>query len=1269
MSHIGLTPYVPLAISDPDRRTWVVDGSMVFADVSGFTKLSEKLAEQGKAGAEELTQILLDTFTRLLGEARAEGGDLLSFGGDALLLAFVGADHAERATRSAVRMRAALKANGAIQTGNGRVILRISQGVHSGCFHLVLAGEHQRELLVIGPDATLVTDIEGAASAGQVVVSAATASQLPPGCTGEPVGPGLLVRRVPAAPAAPFALAEPADIDRSRLVPPAVRRRIEAGDLDPQHRRVAVGFVHVAGVDAYLDQHGPEATADALHAVTSVVAQAAEDAGVCLLASDLAPDGAKLILTAGAPDAVEDAEARLLMALRIASDTDLPLPIRAGAHSGHVFGSDVGAPWRRVYTVIGDAVNLAARMMGKAGSGQIVATRALLELTSTSFALEPLEPFMVKGKRLPQEASLVGDRIEGRRRTADLRTPFVGRATELADLRSGLDRARTGSGSCVEIIGPAGIGKSRLVDEFVAGAVDATVVRITCEPFQSDVPYFVSKLVFRRLFGIPSAAAPDEAGRMLGELVGGRRPELAWSVPLLATAIDAEVDPTPEVDRIEVANRPDALAEVVAAMMAEVVTATAVLVFEDAMWMDDASARVFARVLRDSPRRPWFTCTTVRTAETGLHGGLGFEPIRVELDPLDTATATGLIEDLADDLADEWGLSARDIERLCIRADGNPLYLIELLRAVFESGSLEDLPGGLEDIIAARVDRMPRLERRALCMAAVLGDRFDRALLAQVAGADDPDGIDDRVADRLGEYLRRDGDDLVFTHDLLRQVAYEGLPFAQRREIHRRAGTLLTARPGRPDDNRLAMLAHHWDRAGEHFEAWAALRRAADRASRKAAFHEASVLLERAVDNGRRAGIARGELGPVAEQLGDVAELGARFGVASDGYRQARRLMPDDDDRQIDLLRKEGLVREKAGMYEAALRWLRRGLVAVRDRDDIDSVRRRAQLEVAYAGVRFRQGKLRNCVTWCERAIADAELADDRPTLANALYVIEGALADLDDERAAEFSGLAVEIYRELGDGIGLGRALLNLGVSADRLGQLDAAADLYEQSRQAILSAGWFIGLAHVSLNLGGIRSDQGRLDEAEAMLKDARRAASASQYSMITWAAASGLGRVATRSGDVVRALDLLGRAADEFAHMGASTWAAEAMVFQAEAHLVAGDPHGALAALESASKFGDEAIAGGGAALLAVRVRGRAMAMEGHLGEAIAEIRSAVEQAHAAGSDYELAMGLLELSRLDGIDPSEAGEAAGRAREIGDRLGVDLSVVCRPLPEPAR
>lgn len=1261
-----LEPYVPALVTDPERSTWILDGSMVFADVSGFTKLSEKLAEQGKSGAEELTDILLGTFTDLLGEARDEGGDLLKYGGDALFLAFDGAGHPARACRAAHRMRAALKARGPIETGKGRVTLRISQGVHTGRFHLVLAGERQRELLVIGPDATLVTDIEGAASAGEVVVSPATATHLPSSHTGRPVGPGVLLRRQPASDGPSTHSTTPPEIDRTTLVPAAVRRRVEAGDLESEHRRVAVGFLHIMGVDEYLAVNGPEKTADALSEITAAVTAAAEETDVCLLASDLAPDGAKLILTAGTPEGVEDIEGRLLLTLRKVFDQELPLPIRAGAHSGHVFASNVGAPWRHVFTVIGDAVNLAARLMGKAQPGQVVASQALLDNTATTFVTEPLEAFMVKGKRHPQHASLVKERMLEEPRSERLRPPFVGREDELRTLIDALDGARNGHGSCIELIGPPGIGKSRLLDELTDRAGNIPSIRITCEPFQADRPYYVARLLLRRVLGIAFDADQATAGRVLVERIGAVAPGLSPWVPLLATVIDASADETPEVLALDPAFRAQALHETVADFFEAVLRSPGLLIVEDATWMDDASAQMLTRVLRDVAVRPWLVCTTLRQADDARARTLDLDSTRIEIAPLPEQLAGRLAVELTEDA----GISMRDIGRLCERAGGNPLYLVELLRAVLDSGPQEDLPDRLEDILAARIDRLPRPDRSVLRVGAVLGDRFDRQLLAATLGADMPYPAS-QAANRLSGYLVADGPDLVFEHGLVREVAYGLLPFSRRRQLHQRAADVLSALPGRPDDDRLSLIAHHRDRAGERLLAWEALRRAGDRAARKFAHHEAASLYERAIENARRVGtVPDDDLADVAERLGDSAELSADFALAAHGYRLARRLVAPDDVRQVDLMRKEGMVREKEGRYEAALRWLRRGLGDIRAGEHIggDSLEHvlalRAEFEVSYAGVRFRQGKLRNCVRWCESAIKYAEQAGARKTLAHALYLIEGALTDLGDDRAADYEGRSVAIYRELGDHLGMGHALLNMGVNAVHRGELDRAVDLYGEATEALRTAGHVIGLAHVSLNLGEVLVDQGRLDQAESFLKDARRAASASQYRMIDAAAQSALGRLEVRRGGFDKGLRLLEEAGKTFEEMKATSWMVETAARVAEGLAFAGRFEEALSAIDDALSIQYEASTGGIAPLLE-RTRARALAGLGRHDEARSALDLSAERATADGADLELALTLQELASL-AATTEERAVAAARAKEIAMRMGIDLSVA---VPEHSR
>src|SRR3954454_2610418 len=181
-----LAPFVPRLL-----QTWLTDdataahrsvaGTLAFIDISGFTKLTERLAARGKVGAEELTEILDALFSELLHLARRDGGHLVKWGGDAVLLLFEGEQHAARAAHAAHRMRARLRRVGRARTPVGRIRLRMSVGIHSGELTLFLVGDPSihRELIVCGPTATRTAELEAAAGTDEIRLSAETAQLLP----------------------------------------------------------------------------------------------------------------------------------------------------------------------------------------------------------------------------------------------------------------------------------------------------------------------------------------------------------------------------------------------------------------------------------------------------------------------------------------------------------------------------------------------------------------------------------------------------------------------------------------------------------------------------------------------------------------------------------------------------------------------------------------------------------------------------------------------------------------------------------------------------------------------------------------------------------------------------------------------------------------------------------------------------------------------------------------------------------------------------------
>jgi class 3 adenylate cyclase len=611
----SLLPFLPRVTIDWARTEhaapWqLIDGSLLFVDISGFTKMSERLARHGKLGAEEVTEAVETCFGALLALAYAAGGSLLKFGGDALLILFTGERHETRAATTAIAMHERLSHIGKIDTSAGRVTLRMSAGVHSGTFGCFLAGESHRELLLAGPDVSTVVEMEGTASAGQVVVSPATAAALERRLVGPAIGPGLRLRRVAVLvddDPAPRAF----DADRLPLgdyVPTAIRRHVQSGGSEPEHRQACIAFCHFDGTDALMRDQGPAAVAATLDDLVTIVQREVDRAGVTFLASDVDHDGGKLILASGVPAATDEDADNLLAAVRRIIDAEPRLPLRIGIHRGPVFAGEVGPSYRRTFTVMGDTVNLTARLMAKAAPGEIVASPEILQPARTAFETTPLEPFMVKGKRRPVEASTLGTTQRRETRTAVI-LPLVGREHELGVLTDALAAVRGGGGRAVEIVGPAGIGKSRLTEEVRNLAGDLPLLTVACDPYEASSPYATFWWLLHDVLEQPPNADRAHVAAALTESVRLRAPHLEQWIPLLGVPLDLNLAPTPEVEALAPEFIPDKVREVTARFLNHVLPPSVVVMIEDTHWMDDASGSSSTGSCTRSPSVPRSWCS------------------------------------------------------------------------------------------------------------------------------------------------------------------------------------------------------------------------------------------------------------------------------------------------------------------------------------------------------------------------------------------------------------------------------------------------------------------------------------------------------------------------------------------------------------------------------------------------------------------------------------------------------------------------------------
>lgn len=877
---MDLTPFVPRLASDMARRGGShgqsVDGSMLSADISGFTALSERLAGKGKAGAEEITELVNECFVALIDAAYAFGGEVLKFGGDAILVLFRGSDHMVRCGRAGIGLQQALAASRAARDAH----LSMSVGAAAGPFDVFLAGSSARELLVVGAKASEVVRLEGAAERGETLVSPEIAEALGPELrSGEHDG-GIVVDGVVDVPLRHAD--EPRVVQAADgLVAPQVVEQLGAfAELGGEHRIVSVAFAMVSGLDERVSSSGRDSTADELAALVDDLLASIDPFGVTLLHTDIAPDGFKCVITAGAPINPGDIGDAALQAALAVADIDTPFDIRVGVQTGRVFAGFLGAPYRRTYTVMGDPVNTAARLLGQAAPGDVVAASSLVDDTRAIFDVEPLEPFHVKGKTEPLHAARVLAMTDDVRRAASA-TRLHGRRKELEILA----RAFGELGETIDLVGPAGSGKSRLVDAAWDEAEGLTTFRGACTPYGAGSPYGVFRSVLRSGTGIDHDVSAAAAGRSLRALVSALAPELLPMLPMLAVPFGAEVASTPEADLVSADFRRLRIHETVLAFLDAALDGPVLLVVEDVHWIDEASGELLSYLLRGAAERPWAGVITRRPGGSWRIDETIPGVRTVPVAALDNRAIRSLCLE-----ASPRPLSDTEIDSIVDRSEGNPLFAIELARAV-GSASLAELPDTVEAVIAERIDSLPPDERHLVRVAAVFGSRFALDDLVEITqGAEASlDGIAD-----LADFLEPSGDrELSFTHALYRDVAYSGLPYRQRKRLHAQIGLRLEERAGDRADV-AALLSLHFSEAGDHRRTWRYSLLAGSHALEQYATAEAAVVYERAHRSGARyREVTAAERIDVATRLADACIVVGRFETARRTIGAARRLVDD----------------------------------------------------------------------------------------------------------------------------------------------------------------------------------------------------------------------------------------------------------------------------------------------------------------------------------------------------------------------------------------
>ena len=1251
-----LQVYVPrLAVEwlseRPDLEHLALDGTMALADISGFTALTERLARHGKVGAEEMSDILSDTFAALFDAARPDGADLIKWGGDAILLLFRGPDHAAHAVRAAHRMRMVLRSVGRTRSSAGRVTLRMSVGIHSGLFHFFLVGDPalHRELVVCGPSASTTAEMESLAD-GRIVVSDATAALLHPTSLGLPVRSGRVLRSAPVLPdLAPPDSADHA-VDVRRLLPPQIRAHLLAAAGESEHRQVAVAFIQFSQTDAVISADGPSVTVAALDECLRNIQEACAAYDVSFIESDINRDGGKVLLAAGAPRSGGSDDDRLLRAVQLAVERGGRLPLRAGVNHGRVFAGDFGPAVRRTYSIKGDAVNVAARVMAHAETGETLATQDVMSRSRTAFVTRDIEPFMVKGKAQPIHAVSVGSPAGEIADAAYADDTFIGRDTEMATLRQALNAATAGQGSLIEVIGEPGMGKTRLVQEVLHDAAEMVVVSGPSSSYDSKTPYVPFRTLLRELLGVGTTASSEVTAQRLKDRLATNTPQLLPWLPLLGIVLNVDVGTTNETDELDERFRGPRLAEVLVEFLQVVLPTPTLLVFENTHLMDDASAELLRAVAADLDDKPWVVLATRRDVPTGFvpteHGARYRELL---LTPMDPAAALQLL-DAATNTAP---LSAHVMNAIAAKAAGNPLFLRALVTATLRSGSEADLPDSVEALLTAEVDHLDPSDRTVLRCAAVLGVQFAEALLRDMLAT----SASMVAADlhRLSEFVYPDGVGMWrFRHALIRDAAYAGLPYRLRRRLHDYAGRVIESTA--PDlDEVCERLSLHFFHAGDMDRAWTYCRMAGRRAQAQYAYTAAIGFLERAIESKSAAGVTPDEIGAVHEALGDVRDVAGFSRDAVVAYRRARPYRRGDLVGLATLMLKEAGVHQRLGSFVTSLRLLShaRGVLADQAAPDADAARSR--LATRYAFGRYLQGERGAALRWSEIGVREARASGDQDALAFAYNTRHLACIQADVAEEEAYGELALAIYERLGNLRMQAHCLNNLAISALQEGRWDRSAAQLDRAADLFRRVGDTANEANAQYNRADLLIRQRRFAQAEPLLATALRAAQAADDRELVALVARETGQVLARSGRVREALSKFDAARAGLSELGLRLELISLDTALADCLTDTGDVDRAIVIANEAVARAEELHAD---SLLAAahRVRGCALLAAGRDDDARAAFEEGLRCPAGGDGRHEYALNLLGLARLaERHGQPEAPRLSREGNQILDALGV--------------
>lgn len=884
----------PTPLLDPTAEYF--PATALFADISGFTEITEALAQRGPGGAEELTLLLNSYFSQLITLIGEHGGEIIEFAGDGLLALWPAEDEdlsltTLRASQCALAIQSSLHDTYVA----GDVPLALHIGIGAGeiaAAHLGGMFGHWM-LLVGGAPLVQVSLANQQATSGEIILSPEAWQLVETTCAGRPLARGsarliAVHTHLPERPVRRIYSSSEAEEALRAYISSSILARLDAGQIGwlAELRRVTVLFINLPG----LDHTTPLEQAQTIISDLQTALYHYEGSINNLYVDD---KGTTLIAALGLPPLAheDDAVRALRAALAIRAEfTAQGLRSAIGIATGRVFCGVIGSMARREYAMIGDVVNLAARLMQAAGD-DLLCDGATFEAARNHLTFEDLPSIVVKGKAVPVAVYRPQHETRRARGRPRAQMPIVGRLTErdiLAEEIQGLARGKTGrpldAGSTVIVIeGEAGIGKTRLVEEL--GQM-AEARRMTClvgwgDAVEQSTPYHAWRGIFGQVLDVDWLADPDTRQQQVLKLLASE-PNLLRLAPLLNPVLSLDIPDNDLTSQISGQVRAENTRELLVQLLrASIAGSPKVVILEDAHLMDSASwalALVVSR--RVQPLLLVIVTRPLPDPPPAEYPQLlaRFDTQHLKLDRLTPAQAVVLV-------CQRLGVSGLPepvTELIQQKAEGHPFFSEEIAYALYDSGllvieggrcifapgagDLPALPDTIQGVVTSRIDRLGVREQFTLKVASVIGRVFGYRILHDVHPVSGEKELLHQHLELLSKLnitqLETPPPDLkyIFKHAITREASYNLMTYDQRRQLHRAVAEWYERTYIDDLTPFYPLLAHHWSKAEAPTQAIVYLERAGDQAMHQYANREAIRFFNEALALDAQEGVFQGQV-------------------------------------------------------------------------------------------------------------------------------------------------------------------------------------------------------------------------------------------------------------------------------------------------------------------------------------------------------------------------------------------------------------------------